>query len=253
MSYPPSQYNFKRRISLKRVFTAYGFLLLAKRGASFSLTTSTKDAHRRTPAARTLTRTAAPPSPLASVNHDSEDDPPADPPITITFPPLPEDLLVLAGDVSALALYSYVDHYTNSLFASAYSAELQRAAVAGALPPAPLSGEGAAAAVAAAGVSLPYAPVLSQPGPAAVVFASVWICAGYCTEAFTFGNTVSCAADRSLLTTVQAWSLSAVLMTWIAVSNDVTWGADRNIVGGLTGADGGESLVFFWVSKATGA
>jgi len=161
------------------------------------------------------------------------------PPIVVTLPSSPEDLLALSGDVSTLVMYSYVDHITTMLFASAATGELEHQAAAGLLPPAPLS-DGGASAVAAAGVTLQYAPILAQPGVAAVVMAATWIVAGYVTEAFAYKNTINCTPDRNLLTTVQGWLLSAVLITWIAVGSDVICGCDiRNIVGGLTGADGG--------------
>jgi len=187
-------------------------------------------------------RFALPPPPhsplFASISEDDVTDDPSSfrfPKIDITLPPPPEDTMTMVGDVSSIILFSYVDHFTNMIFASTANTILAERAAAGLLPPSPITDSPAAAEVITT-----YAPCLSQPGLASVLMVACWILAGYATEAFSYENTVGCRADRTLMVTAQAWGLASILVAWMAIGSDVACGCEvRSAVGGLTVADGG--------------
>lgn len=151
------------------------------------------------------------------------------------LPPPPEDYFVLVGDLLALSVYSFSDHFVCQDLAQFF------------LPSA--SGAGAASASSALNQAARHAPVwldgthsysdhvmnvilrdatvvhyspLLQPmGLAATVLASSWLLSGYLNEAFAYRNTLDCSTPRTLLVTARSWVVSSlIVMALVALTSN---------------------------------
>eukprot|EP00816_Leptocylindrus_hargravesii_P005443 CAMPEP_0196821062 /NCGR_PEP_ID=MMETSP1362-20130617/77635_1 /TAXON_ID=163516 /ORGANISM="Leptocylindrus danicus, Strain CCMP1856" /LENGTH=260 /DNA_ID=CAMNT_0042200125 /DNA_START=120 /DNA_END=899 /DNA_ORIENTATION=- len=148
----------------------------------------------------------------------------------IKLPKSPEDGTVISGDVGAIFLYSYIDHFANNAYskyltlehnmnAESYGAHaiwLDRTLNHGYLPPTlePL----------VSGSTPCYSNMLHSPGICAVMMVSTWAVAGYFTGAFLFENTVMCDLRRAVVTTGKTWMVACALMLGIVVTGNAMCG-----------------------------
>jgi len=148
----------------------------------------------------------------------------------IKFPKSPEDGTVISGDVGAIFLYSYIDHFANHAYSKyltlehnmnaesfgAHAIWLDRTLNHGYLPPTlePL----------VSGSTPCYSNMLASSGICAVIMVSTWALAGYFTGAFLFENTVMCDLRRALVTTGKTWVIACALMLGIVVTGNAMCG-----------------------------
>jgi hypothetical protein len=152
------------------------------------------------------------------------------------LPPPPEDYFVLVGDVLALSVYSFSDHFVCQDLAQFF------------LPSAGGAGGSASASSALNQVAqrapvwldathsysdhvmnvllrdatvVHYSPLLQPMGLAATVLASSWLLSGYLNEAFAYRNTLECSTPRTLLVTARSWVVSSlIVMTLVALTSN---------------------------------
>jgi hypothetical protein len=175
------------------------------------------------------------------------------------LPPLPEDQLVLGGDVVSLFLYSYLDHYMNDLYVSMKNTpDMASQTFASALDPSLLgdmapvsqlpvwydpvhSAFGPLLSVALPVQNIVYAPAIASAGLSAVVMTSCWLISGYFNEAFSFRNTLGCTSMHALFVTLRTWILATFMLVVVAVGSDTAMGILDSVgspsIGGLTQAD----------------
>lgn len=198
-------------------------------------------------------------------------------------PPPPNCQLSMTGDVGAIFLYTFLDHYFNHVFdkmlnnpklistsnsaieAMTTSAELS-SEISGSIasPTLPVWFDSISSAPFGQiplSAALPiehhitYAPIMSTAGVASILLTSSWLLTGYFTQAFRMENTLECSPRRAIWITVITWIGTCMLMVGMAYGSDVYMGcADcgkYTSVGGLTKADadfifGSVSVLLVW-------
>eukprot|EP00978_Attheya_sp_CCMP212_P044744 scaffold320826_cov53-Attheya_sp.AAC.2 len=175
------------------------------------------------------------------------------------LPPLPEDQLVLSGDVASLFLYSFLDHTMNDLYVSMKNTpDVASQTFASALDPSLLgdmapvsqlpvwfdpvhSAFGPLLTAALPVEHIVYAPAIASAGLSAVVMTSCWLISGYVNEAFSFRNTLGCTTMHALFVTLRTWILATFMLVVVAVGSDTAMGILDSVgspsIGGLTQAD----------------
>mmetsp|Transcript_18526 Transcript_18526/g.25684 ORF Transcript_18526/g.25684 Transcript_18526/m.25684 type:complete len:261 (-) Transcript_18526:311-1093(-) len=172
------------------------------------------------------------------------------------LPPPPEDQLVMTGDVTALFVYSFLDHslseyYSDSLRSATDPQTVQELSkqldfstfqspvwfdhMHATLPEQKLLIMMTFESVAT------YSPVLASAGMASISMTTCWLLSGYIMKAFLFRHTVECSASKALEVTVKTWLLAVAFMVSLALGSDYVWGncdlLHTPSVGGLTKAD----------------
>lgn len=177
----------------------------------------------------------------------------------LSLPPAPEDPIALGGDVVALFVYSYLDHFVNEIYAGAVAEADNVADLVGAVSEAVAEGGASSLPVwfdpanlqtfghnwlAVQTVEMPYAPAIASGGLAFVALATSWIVCGYFSGAFLSANTLECDTSRAMVVTLRTWAGTCLLMVLLALGSDALWGRldDINALsaparGGLTKAD----------------
>lgn len=184
------------------------------------------------------------------------------------LPPEPEDQLAMSGDIIALFVYSFLDHFLNEMMASALVSG--DSVTAAAIDPEtattlamstkvpvwwdvtqhtlPVSG----APVLPALGYVPYAPAISTAGTSAVILVSAWLVSGYFTGAFLYKNTLQCSVSKAVATAGRTWISATVITVGIALASDAWCDCVTNpSLGGLTKADsdflfGSLSVLTMW-------
>jgi hypothetical protein len=183
----------------------------------------------------------------------------------LELPPPPEDVFILSGDIAALFLYSFLDHFMASLYDSALNSpdavntisahaaleyfataatEMSGTPTASTLPVWFDTVSSAPFGIIPLSTALPihhhvqYAPIISTAGMASVVLCSSWLACGYLTGAFRFSNTLG-STQRALAVTAVTWAGTCMIVVSMAYGSDILMG---NIDGlhktvGLTKAD----------------
>lgn len=183
----------------------------------------------------------------------------------LELPPPPEDQIIMSGDIAALFLYSFLDHFVVSLYDSflnspdavntisapaaleyfaAATTEISGTPISSTLPVWFDSAVSAPFGIIPLSTALPihhhvqYAPIIDSAGMASVVLCSTWLACGYLTGAFRFSNTLG-SMQRALAVTAVTWTGTCVIVLSLAYGSDMLMG---NIDGlhktvGLTKAD----------------
>jgi hypothetical protein len=185
------------------------------------------------------------------------------------LPPPPEDQLAMGGDIIALFVYAFLDHFLNDLMASALASG--DSATAAAVDPETATQLAMSTAIPVwydisahagspfNGVSVlpalgyvPYAPAISTAGTSAVVLASSWLFTGWITGAFLYKNTVECSVSKAIAVAGRTWISATVITVGIALASDAWCDCVTNpSLGGLTKADadflfGSLSVLAMW-------
>lgn len=138
----------------------------------------------------------------------------------IEAPPAPEDMFTLIGDLIALTVYGFTDHFvcndisTFMVHKATTIPQLERL-----LPTTYTDPVWADAAQhqqmmqhAASDLwIIQYSGPLMYTGSAVVLLASCWLLAGYLMESFAFSNTLECRTDHALVTTLRTWMVATFL------------------------------------------
>lgn len=172
------------------------------------------------------------------------------------MPPLPEDHLILGGDIAALFTYSFLDHLVTSLLISEtkltftqpdsllvpvwsdiFSNNFGQSLLSAVTAQQQMADIGNVAATTAA-LELQnqhYAPILDSFGVSAVLLGTCWLISGYINRAFAFKNTVSCEPNHAVVVAGKTWILMAFMMVGLAFWSDNCFCPET--VGGLTKTD----------------
>lgn len=172
--------------------------------------------------------------------------------VTRKLPPPPEDQLSLAGDVACLFLYTFIDHFVNSMYnvylnspdtivkLSAYSAIESVSVATSEVSTSILGGDMASKSLpvwfdtlsAAPFGNVPltsalplehhitYSPAIATGGMASVLLCSAWLVSGYFTGAFRFKNTFTASPSKAVLITAKTWVFSSLIMLGVAYGSD---------------------------------
>mmetsp|Transcript_1625 Transcript_1625/g.4734 ORF Transcript_1625/g.4734 Transcript_1625/m.4734 type:complete len:327 (-) Transcript_1625:31-1011(-) len=185
------------------------------------------------------------------------------------LPPPPEDQLAMGGDIIALFVYAFLDHFLNDLMASALAST--DPATAAAIDPETATQLAMTTAIPVwydisqhagtpfNGVSVlpslgyvPYAPAISTAGTSAVILVSTWLLTGWITGAFLYKNTLECSVSKAVATVGRTWVSATVISVGIALASDAWYDCVTNpSLGGLTKADadflfGSLSVLAMW-------
>jgi len=178
------------------------------------------------------------------------------------LPPLPEDPIVLGGDILALFTYTFLDHFVTAMLI-ANAKEIYTEPNALGLPVwsdvvsnnfgpslltaittqqqmADISGTAVVAEFNEMAMTHHYAPCLENCGVSAVLLGSCWLLSGYFNHAFTYKNTISCHPSHALLIAGRTWFFTALMMVGLAMWSDVAFCGCHcapDAVRGLTKAD----------------
>ena len=157
------------------------------------------------------------------------------------LPKAPEDSMALSGDIGALFLYSYFDHFANHAY-SKYIVLSHEAAVKEYGPNSVWLDHNALPAVLEPlhWSDLPcYSTALTHAGICSVLMVTTWLISGYINGAFLFENTVMCDARRSLVVTGRSWVMSCALMIGFAMIYNTVCGcpSSHSIALSLTRTD----------------
>lgn len=202
---------------------------------------------------------------MSSIGHDDDNNRRQDDEPKFSWrdviPPPPEDELAISGDIGALFLYSFLDHFLNDMYVDMINAQDYAVpSTAGAVG----SFDGDTAAV-AAHTQLPvwydpwhsafgplstkvlpvmhaaYAPAISTAGGAAVLLSVTWLASGYLTGAFLYRNTLECSTTRALSVAGKTWVIASAIMVGVALFSDHFQGVCDCVrtpsLGGLTKTD----------------
>jgi len=148
------------------------------------------------------------------------------------FPP-PQDSIVLSGDILALLIYTYLDHYLNSLVLEAKNTAITTASadvISNTLlhsPPSSSISSSLSSLITTTPSTdmvylVPYAPAVAAPGMAFVILASCWVGCGVLSGAFQFSNTRDCDPTWAMIVTLRTWAGAAFLVVLIALLSDAT-------------------------------
>jgi hypothetical protein len=152
------------------------------------------------------------------------------------FPP-PQDSIVLSGDILALLVYTYLDHYMNSLVLEARNTAITTASADVILntllhsPPSVSISSSISSLITTTPstttdsmVSLvsSYAPAVAAPGMAFVILSSGWVGCGILSGAFQYSNTRDCDPTWAMIVTLRTWAGMALLVVLIAYLSDAT-------------------------------
>ena len=147
------------------------------------------------------------------------------------FPP-PQDSIVLSGDILALLVYTYLDHYLNSLVLEAKNTAITTASadvISNTLlhsPPSSSISSSISSLITTPSTDMvslvPYAPAVAAPGMAFVILASCWVGCGVLSGAFQFSNTRDCDPTWAMIVTLRTWAGTAFLVVLIALLSDAT-------------------------------
>jgi hypothetical protein len=152
------------------------------------------------------------------------------------FPP-PQDSIVLSGDILALLVYTYLDHYMNSLVLEARNTAITTASADVILntllhsPPSVSISSSISSLITTTPstttdsmVSLvsSYAPAVAAPGMAFVILSSCWVGCGILSGAFQYSNTRDCDPTWAMIVTLRTWAGMALLVVLIAYLSDAT-------------------------------
>ena len=151
------------------------------------------------------------------------------------FPP-PQDSIVLSGDILALLVYTYLDHYMNSLVLEARNTAITTASADvisnTLLHSSPSSSISSSISSLIATTATPsttdsmvslvssYAPAVSAPGMAFVILSSCWVWCGILSGAFQYSNTRDCDPTWAMIVTLRTWAGMALLVVLIAYLSD---------------------------------
>ena len=152
------------------------------------------------------------------------------------FPP-PQDSIVLSGDILALLVYTYLDHYMNSLVLEARNTAITTASAdvisTTLLHSSPSSSISSSISSLIATTTTPstttdsmvsvvssYAPAVSAPGMAFVILSSCWVGCGVLSGAFQYSNTRDCDPTWAMIVTLRTWAGMALLVVLIAYLSD---------------------------------
>ena len=185
------------------------------------------------------------------------------------LPPPPEDQLAMSGDIIALFVYAFLDHFLNDLMASTLASV--DSGTAAAIDPETATQLAMSTAIpvwydVAAhagtpfnGVSVlpalgyvPYAPAISTAGTSAVILVSSWLFTGWITGAFLYKNTLECSVQKAVAIVGRTWISATVITVGIALASDAWCDCATNpSLGGLTKADadfifGSLSVLAMW-------
>lgn len=174
------------------------------------------------------------------------------------LPPPPEDQLAMSGDIIALFVYAFLDHFLNDLMASALASA--DSATAAAIDPETATQLAMSTAIPVwNGVSVlpalgyvPYAPAISTAGTSAVILVSSWLLTGWITGAFLYKNTLECSVQKAVAIVGRTWISATVITVGIALASDAWCDCATNpSLGGLTKADadfifGSLSVLAMW-------
>jgi hypothetical protein len=177
------------------------------------------------------------------------------------LPPPPEDQLTLSGDIAALFVYTFLDHYANQIYQDSVLYDASPDKIHSLDPAGDLSASQLPVWFDAAtsfhltsdklmsllGVHhVAYSPILGAAGSASVLLCACWLFAGYVHQAFAFRNTLDCRTEEAVLVTFRTWVTSSALMVAIALFADYICGQTEFFcncpissptLGGLTKAD----------------
>jgi len=171
------------------------------------------------------------------------------------LPEPPEDQLAMSGDIVALFVYAFMDHFLNDLMASAMASN--DSAMAAAVDPETATQLAMSTSIpvwydvsqhagsAFNGVSVlpslgyvPYAPAISTAGTSAVILISSWLLTGWFTGAFLYKNTLECSVSKAVAVAGKTWVSATVITAGIALASDAWCDCVTNpSLGGLTKAD----------------
>lgn len=177
------------------------------------------------------------------------------------IPPPPEDQLTLSGDIAALFVYTFLDHYANQVYVDSVLYDASPEIIHSLDPTGDLSASQLPVWFDAdssfhltsdklsslLGVHhVAYSPILGAAGLASVLLCACWLVAGYAHQAFLFRNTLDCRTENAIMVTFRTWITSSALMVAIALGADYICGQTEFFcncpltsptLGGLTKAD----------------
>ena len=180
---------------------------------------------------------------------------------TFNLPPLPEDPIILGGDILALFTYAFLDHTITAIMI-ANAKEVYKAPNALDIPvwsdvisnnfgPSLLTAIttqqqmadiGATAIVSEVNemsTAHYYAPCLESFGVSAVLLGTCWLVSGYFNRAFEYKNTISCSPSHAICVTGRTWLFTAMMMVGLAIWSDWAFCGchHMDVARGLTKAD----------------
>jgi len=165
------------------------------------------------------------------------------------LPPLPEDHLILTGDIFSLFTYCFMDHITDDLFSEDsilhalvtstpqsikvpvwsdaslhnFGSSLLREI----MNQQQIAHIGSSSLLSLDNMPIPHhVPLFHQPGVAFVFFTSAWILSGYFNRSFSLSNTIQCDPRQALNIVFKTWIFTAAIMFGIAWISGQICGCD---------------------------
>jgi hypothetical protein len=175
---------------------------------------------------------------MSSIQKENTELPPQKQNKKFELPPLPEDHIILGGDILALFTYSFLDHVIAALILAdakdiytepnALTLPVWSDVVSNNFGPSLLTaitaqqemadiGDAGVIAEANQALMLHHAPCLETFGVSAVLLGTCWLISGYFNRAFEYENTVSCHPSHAIVVTGKTWIFSAMMMLGLAV------------------------------------
>lgn len=165
-----------------------------------------------------------------------------------SLPPMPEDHIVLTGDIFSLFVYCNMDHITDDLFSedsmlhalvtsspnsiqvpvwsdaslhnfgSSLLREIMNQQQIAHIGPSLLNPEN---------VPIPhYTPIFLSPGISFVLFTTAWIISGFFNRSFSLRNTLQCDPAQAVNIVFQTWIFTAAMMFIVALVSGQMCGCD---------------------------
>lgn len=166
-----------------------------------------------------------------------------------TLPPLPEDHLILSGDIFSLFVYCFMDHITDDFFSEEsmlhdlvisspqsiqvpvwsdaslhnFGSSLLREI----MNQQQIANIGSSARLNLENMPIPHlVPIFLSPGISFVVFTSAWILSGYFNRSFSLSNTIECDPRQALNIVLKTWIFTAAIVGVAAFISEQIWGSE---------------------------
>eukprot|EP00586_Coscinodiscus_wailesii_P019238 CAMPEP_0172495376 /NCGR_PEP_ID=MMETSP1066-20121228/69025_1 /TAXON_ID=671091 /ORGANISM="Coscinodiscus wailesii, Strain CCMP2513" /LENGTH=224 /DNA_ID=CAMNT_0013266999 /DNA_START=430 /DNA_END=1104 /DNA_ORIENTATION=+ len=169
------------------------------------------------------------------------------------LPPFPENEIILYGDIIALFVYAFLDHFaasslseestiasftssSTSFLVPVWSDASQHNAGVSLISKMMTEQRDALISSSFVPMAVHYSPCLAPAGVAAVLFGACWLVAGYFNGAFEYKNTFMCKPDQALIVTGRTWVMFASMMVGLALLSDNLF-CGCNKLGGLSQSD----------------
>jgi len=164
------------------------------------------------------------------------------------LPPMPEDHIILTGDIFSLFVYCFMDHITDDIFSedsmlhalvtsspqsiqvpvwADISNNFGSSLLREIMNQQQIAHIGNSALLNPDNVPIPhYVPIFLSPGVSFVLFTSAWILSGYFNRSFSFSNGIQSDPAQAINIVFKTWIFTAAMMFSIALLSGQICGCD---------------------------